>query len=289
MLTIETKHRIADWLGDSLGRFLHAIWHLTTVPLPRNGRNHVRTRGFLGFVTHTRSYHVHGLALTLETTAVETGQAFDWLEPETFAWMEEGVRDGEVVWDIGANLGLYSLWCAKRFPTAQIYAFEPNALTYPILVRHVIANGVTDQVRALPVALGPGPVGISAFRLNTLVPGMAANQLAVSAAPPMWHRREAARYSVLAASADELVERFGVAPPNHIKLDVDGIEPLILAGARTVLSRVQSVLVEVEDCHVRHHADGAEAIYRPLREAGLVEDESFRGRGSGRNRVFRRR
>ena len=294
MLTIETKHRIADWLGDSLGRFLHAIWHLTTVPLPRNGRNHVRTRGFLGFVTHTRSYHVHGLALNLETInlemmAREAIQFFDLLEPETFAWMEEGVRDGKVVWDIGANLGLYSLWCAKRFPTAQIYAFEPNALTYPILVRHVIANGVTDQVRALPVALGPGPAGISAFRLSTLVPGMAYNQLAVSAAPPMWQGREAARYSVLAASADELVERFGVAPPNHIKLDVDGIEPLILAGARTVLSRVQSVLVEVVDECVCHHADGAEAIYRPLREAGLVEDESFRGRGSGRNRVFRRR
>ena len=62
----------------------------------------------------------------------------------------------------------------------------------------------------------------------------------------------------------------------------------VLAGAQNVLAHVRSVLVEVEDTHVRHHAEGEEAICRPLRDAGLVEDETFRGRGSGRNRVFRR-
>lgn len=231
MLTIETKHRIADWLGDSLGSLLHAIWRLSTLALPRNGRNHVRRRGFVGFATRSRSFPVHGVVLDLETCALESGQALDFLEPETFAWMEHCVSDGEVVWDIGANVGAYSLWCAKRFPAAQVYAFEPNALTYPILVRHLIANGVADRVHALPIALGPGPAGLAPFRLRTLAPGMAANQLAVSGAPPMLGNREAARYTVVAMSADELIGRLGIVPPHHIKLDVDGIEPLILAGS----------------------------------------------------------
>ncbi|WP_157967223.1 FkbM family methyltransferase [Elioraea thermophila] len=196
------------------------------------------------------------------------------------------MRDGDVLWGIGANVGLYALWCAKRHPGCRVVAFEPNALTYPVLVRHVIGNGVADRVQALPLALSDAPMRVETFRLYTLMQGWAGNQLEVAGAPPMWYGREAARYAVVACSADELCSRLAVPWPDHIKLDVDGIEPLILAGARDVLHRVRSVLVEVEDVHVRHHAEGAEAICRPLREAGLVEDESFRGRGSGRNRLF---
>lgn len=73
--------------------------------------------------------------------------------------------------------------------------------------------------------------------------------------------------------------------PDHLKLDVDGIEPLILAGATEALTGVRSVLVEVEE---ERDAGRGEAIERPLRAAGLVEELAFRGKGPGRNRLYRR-
>lgn len=286
MLSLDAKHRLADRLGQMLARTLRGALLAATQVLPRNGRDHVRSVAVTDFAAALRTIDVAGQTLRLEWWALLTGQTLQWLEPETFAWLDTEVRDGEVLWDVGANVGLYSLWCAKRHARARVVAFEPNALTYPVLVRHVIANGVADRVQALPLALSDPPMRATAFRLNTCFAGMAANQLAVDGAPPMWGGREAARYAVLAASADELVAVAGLAQPDHLKLDVDGIEPLILRGASSVLARVRSVLVEVEEMHIRHHADGAEAILRPLREAGLVEDETFRSKGSRRNRLF---
>ena len=57
-------------------------------------------------------------------------------------------------------------------------------------------------------------------------------------------------YSVPGISVDSLIEKNMLPPPNHVKIDVDGIEHLILRGAQRALFNVKSVLVEVnEDFH----------------------------------------
>lgn len=286
MLSLDAKHRLADRLGHAFAAVMRGLLAAGTALLPKNGRDHVRRVAITEVATALQDVELFGQTLRLEWGALITGQPLHWLEPETIGWLETHVRDGDVLWDIGANVGLYALWCAKRHPGCRVVAFEPNALTYPVLVRHVISNRVADRVQALPVALSNPPMRVEPFRLHTMFPGVAGNSLDVVGAPPMWSGREAARYAVVASSADEIVSRLGVPQPEHIKLDVDGLEPVILGDARHVLAGVHSVLIEVEDQHVQHHADRAEAVCRPLREAGLVEDETFRGHGSGRNRVF---
>ncbi len=64
---------------------------------------------------------------------------------------------------------------------------------------------------------------------------------------------------------DSVHEQIGLDQPDYVKLDVDGIEHLILAGASNVLRSVQSVLVEVNDALVRQ----AEAVSATLSQAGL--------------------
>jgi FkbM family methyltransferase len=54
------------------------------------------------------------------------------------------VRDGDRVLDIGANIGWYSITLAKRFPKADIHAFEPIPRTYASLARNVALNGVKN-------------------------------------------------------------------------------------------------------------------------------------------------
>jgi FkbM family methyltransferase len=285
MISVEAKTRFADRLGTLFGDGLRAVLAAATALMPANGREHVRRVASLRMTQAPRTVEVRGIPLRLESGALLWSQALRWMEPETFEWLDAQVRDGETLWDVGANIGLYTLWCAKRHPGCRIVAFEPNALTYPLLVRHVIANGVADRVTALPIALSGGAPSIEAFRLSAVTPGSALNQIDISGAPPITGE-QVARYAVAAASADHLVALFGLPEPDHLKLDVDGIEPLILAGATEALTGVRSVLVEVEE---EHDAGRGEAIERPLRAAGLVEDAACRGRGSGRNRVYLRR
>jgi FkbM family methyltransferase len=286
MLSVETKHRIADRFGAALGGLLRGTLRAATAVLPRNGREHVRRGALmsLGTAQTLRTVQLHGVHLHLEWGAA-MGQPLNWAEPETFRWLESHVKDGDTVWDVGANIGLYTLWCAKRHPGCRVVAFEPNALTYPLLVRHVIANGVADRVTALPIALSGGEPSVETFRLSALTPGSTLNQLDLGDAPPMRQGCEAARYPVVAGSADRLIQLLNLPTPDHLKLDVDGIEPLILAGATEALTGVRSVLVEVEE---EHDAGRGEAIERPLRAAGLVEELAFRGKGPGRNRLYRR-
>lgn len=286
MLALDTKARLADRLGRAFAGLMRGVLVAGTALLPKNGREHVRRVAITEVATALQDVEVFGQTLRLEWGALITGQPLRWLEPETIEWLETHVRDGDVLWDIGANVGIYALWCAKRHPACRVIAFEPNALTYPVLVRHVIGNDLTDRVSALPLALSEGRFRLEAFSVCTMFPGMAANQLEIPQAPRLSDRKAAATYAALVASPDDLVGSSVLPPPDHLKLDVDGIEPIILAGAEAVLRRVRSVLVEVEDWHVRHHPEGAEGISRPLRDAGLVEDVAFRGRGSGRNRLF---
>jgi hypothetical protein len=67
---------------------------------------------------------------------------------------------------------------------------------------------------------------------------------------------------------------------------VDGRELEILEGAKLTLPRIQSILIEVEGKNLEENLNQIETI---TAEAGLEEDVSWRNKGSGRNRLYRRK
>ena len=63
-------------------------------------------------------------------------------EPETVRWVETHLKSGQVFYDIGANVGAYSLIAAKyHHGTVTIYAFEPALQNFPLLVENIRRNG----------------------------------------------------------------------------------------------------------------------------------------------------
>jgi hypothetical protein len=92
--------------------------------------------------------------------------------------------------------------------------------------------------------------------------------------------------SVIAIRLDELNDMNGVPSPDHIKLDVDGKELEILKGGAKVLSSVESVHVEIEGKNLIENLEEIEGI---MSFAGLEEEESWRDKGSGRNRLYLRK
>ena len=70
-----------------------------------------------------------------------------------------------------------------------------------------------------------------------------------------------------------------------VKLDVDGKELEILTGATKVLKKIDSLLIEVEG---KNLSENLRSIENTIAESGLTEDKSWRDKGSGRNRLYRR-
>lgn len=185
-------------------------------------------------------------------------------EPETVAWIESHIRPDDVVYDIGANIGAYSLLIAKRLQSkVKVYAFEPSFSTFAQLSRNVALNGVSDAVYPMYVALSDSS-GLSFFNYSSLDTGTALHALETDGNPVEF--KAVHRQPILSFTLDEMVERFAIPYPNHIKLDVDGIEYPILTGARKVLDweGLHSIIVESEETR-----PGANTIHGFLCEAGF--------------------
>ncbi|MFM8903515.1 MAG: hypothetical protein ACKOGG_09175, partial [Actinomycetota bacterium] len=76
-------------------------------------------------------------------------------------------------------------------------------------------------------------------------------------------------YQTVGFSMDQAMTWFGLKQPNYVKLDVDGIEGLILSGGSEVLKRVESLLVEVPEFE-----SGRKLVETALSRAGLKKEKS---------------
>jgi FkbM family methyltransferase len=165
-------------------------------------------------------------------------------EPCTIEWIAE-FRRGEVLVDVGANVGMYTVWAAKT-RGVRVYAFEPEAQNYSILNQNLVMNGLGGQVTAYCAALSDA-AGFSELHLATLQAGGSCHQLGERV--DYKHEPMQPKFSqgCISARLDDLVREGIVAQPDHLKIDVDGFEPKVVAGAAQVLrnAKLRSVLVEI--------------------------------------------
>jgi FkbM family methyltransferase len=145
-------------------------------------------------------------------------------EPGTIAWLRDTLRPGDVFYDIGANIGCYSLVAAQLVgPTGHVYAFEPHVFNAASLLRNIQANGLQDVVTVLPIALGRS-TGLHRFFYNSLRPGSSGHRLGYTLDPCL--------VSVLTQSMTLDAFQAGgcLKSPDVVKIDVDGNELQILYG-----------------------------------------------------------
>ncbi len=182
-------------------------------------------------------------------------------EPWTVKWIEDNLRDGDVLYDIGANVGAYSLIAAKSGPTGiTVVAIEPGYANFASLCENIVLNTLGDVVTALPVVLGE----------ETRLGSLSYQDVSAGAALHAVDTAEASAYRqpVLVYNLDELIRTFSLPAPTLIKLDVDGSEAAVLAGARETLRRpeLRSLVVEVETATT-------ELVMSELEAAGFVRSE----------------
>lgn len=212
--------------------------HLDTDEEPEEGRNHELWR-----------------ARTYETK-----------EPDTLEWIRDFIRAGDVLYDVGANIGQYSLYAAVRLNgDIDVRAFEPEALNFAKLNRNIVLNGLRGSVTAYPLAIGER-TGLNTFFVNSFSTGAALHSLGqpmTQGDVPFEAQNE---QGIMSVSLDDLVYTFGAPVPTHIKIDVDGIEALIVTGALRLLRdpRLETVLIEVY-----MYKDIASAVRSEFEAAGM--------------------
>jgi FkbM family methyltransferase len=167
-------------------------------------------------------------------------------EPDTIAWID-GFESGDIFWDVGANVGVFSLYAARR-RAAHVLAFEPSADNYMILCRNVEINALGERISPYCIALA-GHTELGVLNLTSRDMGAALNQFG--------RRGEISRYSpgsnglyvqgMIGYTIDDFLRHFEAPFPTHLKLDVDGLEWQILQGASETLGdpRLQSIMVEL--------------------------------------------
>jgi FkbM family methyltransferase len=188
-------------------------------------------------------------------------------EPDTIAWIDEFGPD-DVFVDIGANVGIYSIYAAA-LAGCRVFAFEPESQNYAILNRNIVANYLWDQVRAYPLAL----VDRTAFDVLYLR-SLRAAESHHSFGEKRDHNYRPRDFpyvqGAISMPLDDLVEGGHMPFPTRIKVDVDGLEHKVIAGARRTLAdkRVHSVLIEINS-RVPEHV----AIVEQMASVGFDYDE----------------
>lgn len=208
--------------------------------------------------------------------------AYGWNrdEPETVKWIASLPQDA-VLWDIGANVGAYTLYAAKR--GVRVIAFEPSAATLYALTRNIERNQLSHLIAAYPIAFAETTRLDALFMAHT-EPGHAMHSFGTRETIEGTIQGGFAQ-AALGYSVDDFLKAFSPPAPTHVKLDVDGIEDAILRGAReTLRTHVREVLVEIDGATKER---GGTEIRAALVDAGFAEVEGYAPEAA-RNRLFRR-
>lgn len=165
-------------------------------------------------------------------------------EPWTVEWLEQYVEPGDVVYDVGANVGTFSL-IAARGCGATVIAFEPGYANFARLCENIRLNDCDISIVPLPWALGDES-GLTTFVYRSLEAGQSRHSLEAHRWRPTGRKDERYRQPICTIRLDDALPLFQLPPPAHIKVDVDGAEARVLRGAVTSLKSARSVLVEAE-------------------------------------------
>jgi len=192
---------------------------------------------------------------SLDSEIIQTGE----FEAQSTALVRALVRAGDVVLDVGANVGYYTVLLSKLVgPKGRVIAFEPTAKYRTIASRNLAENRI-ENAQLFPQGLSNREeertihLGSSSATLHWVNPTPSSENETIDL------RR-----------LDGLVSQLDLERLDFVKVDVDGHEPAFLEGAWTTLDRFRPMVL-LEVAHFNYLMAGVDALsfYTMLKERGL--------------------
>jgi len=154
-------------------------------------------------------------------------------EPDLFAFYDSFLKKGMVAVDVGANIGLHTLFMAKRVaPGGRVLAFEPSPQNFSRLKEHV-ENNCSDNVRIFPLAVGD--------RRET---GFFHENFDDSSRSHFSNKGGGLAIEIV--RLDDICRSEGVRQIDFLKLDVEGFEMRALEGAEALFSTGSCSVLQIE-------------------------------------------
>jgi len=166
----------------------------------------------------------------------------DELYQDIYELGQMDLQSGDVFIDVGANIGFVSLFVAKKYPQAQIFAFEPAPGTFGAFEKNIAQNQV-QNVTALNMAINGDGRDLELL----IMPGDsgASNAFGTSALVERFKQDMGATVvTVKATTLDQAFEEYGITNCKVLKLDCEGAEYEVLRGT-SVLEKIDHIVMEL--------------------------------------------
>ena len=155
-----------------------------------------------------------------------------------------------IFWDIGSNIGLYSIYASTIHENLNVISFEPSTSNTRILSRNISINKLSDKIRIFQLPLCDKADVISFFNETQFTEGWSHSTFDNKIdheGKILTPDRIKNKYQIFGTSIDHLITNNILDVPDYIKIDVDGIEHLILNGAKNLLKnkKLKEILVEL--------------------------------------------
>jgi FkbM family methyltransferase len=186
-------------------------------------------------------------------------------EPETIQWIRSfqnqcsgptyNEHNKHVFVDVGANVGIYSLYAAFLYPSLRIIAIEPDVNNYIELVKNINLNGFKNII-PMNMAIG-GWNQASFFKNSSSLPGNSDGKLDKKDGIPL-----------LSITIDYLIRI--VSKIDFLKIDIDGGEYDAIFGMEQNLGKIESMLIEMDSSDERYAT-----VQRYLSKGGYILDDEI--------------
>ena len=177
-------------------------------------------------------------------------------EPETLEWIDSFKKNQEIIfWDIGANIGLYSLYTCLKHSNSNIIAFEPSTSNLRVLSRNISMNNFENKIKIVPMPLNKKENNFSLMYESDFIEGGALNSFDKELNFEGKKFQSDLKYNVIGTSINYLLQNKIIQIPDYIKIDVDGLEHLILEGADQFLNnkKIKSLSIEINENYLEHY------------------------------------
>jgi FkbM family methyltransferase len=171
-------------------------------------------------------------------------------EPETLEWIDSfQEKENLIFWDIGANIGLYSIYNSLKNPKSTTIAFEPSSSNLRVLTRNISINNLEKNIKVVPIPLTNKENIFQEMNEGHFIEGGALNSFGEKFDFEGKEFKPTMKYNLLGTTMNYFIENSILDIPDYVKIDVDGIEHLILQGGDKFLNneKVKSLSIEINE------------------------------------------
>jgi FkbM family methyltransferase len=190
-------------------------------------------------------------------------------EPETIEWINNFEKKNKIIfWDIGANIGLYSIYAAQKYNDIDVVSFEPSTSNLRILSRNISVNNLVEKIKINQLPLGEKKNTNLIMHESEFIEGWSMNAFG----DPIDHQgkkfNSKQSYSIFGNNINFYIENKVLDFPNYIKIDVDGLEHKILKGGNKCLEneKLKSLSIELNENYIEQF----EEVTRIMKEHNFL-------------------